>query len=95
MIHISQHSEGPTTLHIHLEGTLDHEHVVALNEVIREADQRHIATLVIHCNGLLGIDDSGRTFLLDLKQRGAQLLDLPVTVSWKLCASERQPQRRA
>jgi anti-anti-sigma regulatory factor len=95
MIYIAQQPEGSTTLHIHLEGTLDHEHVVALNDVVQEADERHMTELVLHCSGLLGIDDSGSAFLLDLAHRGAQLLDLPVTVSWKLYASDRHSQRKA
>jgi anti-anti-sigma regulatory factor len=88
MIHISQYVEGSTILHIHLEGALDREHVVAMSEVVREAEQRQIPNLVLHCGGLLSIDDSGKTFLADLKSRGARLLDLPITVSWRLHASE-------
>jgi hypothetical protein len=93
MIHISKYSEGATTLHIYMEGTLDREHVVALNEVVREADTLEMPCLVLHCSGLLGVDDAGRTFLHDLRDRGAQLLDLPVTVSWKLHATDSQTQR--
>ncbi len=95
MIHISQRAQGSTTLHIFLEGTLDHEHVVALQEVIREADEQKISRLVLHCSGLLGIDDSGTEFLQEIEHRGARLLDLPVAVSWKLRSTDRQPQRRA
>ena len=95
MIHISQQTEGSTTLHIHLEGTLDHEHVVAMREVVREADERRIPQLVLHCEGLLSVDDSGSAFLLDLERRGARLMDLPITVSWKLHASDIHSQRTA
>jgi anti-anti-sigma regulatory factor len=94
MIHISQYVEGSTTLHIHLEGALDREHVVAMSEVVREAEQRHIPHLVLHCGGLLSIDDSGKTFLSELRSRGARLLDLPITVSWKLHASEHTPREQ-
>lgn len=95
MIHISKYGEETKTLHIHMEGTLDRDHVVALNEVVREADQREIPYLVLHCSGLLGVDDAGRAFLHDLQDRGVQFLELPVTVSWKLHASDTQTQRKA
>jgi ABC-type transporter Mla MlaB component len=95
MIHISKYNEGKKTLHIQMEGTLDREHVIALNEVVREADQHEIPYLVLHCSGLLGVDEAGKAFLHDLRARGAKLLDLPVTVSWKLYATDSQTQRKA
>jgi hypothetical protein len=95
MIHISQRSEGSQTLHIHLEGTLDREHVVALNDVVAEAAQKKIPRLVLHCGGLLGVDEYGRKLLSDMQKHGAELLDLPVRIAWKLHASESQSQRTA
>jgi anti-anti-sigma regulatory factor len=95
MIHISKQTEGSKTLRIHLEGTLDREHVVALNEVVREASEQNIQQLVLHCSGLLGADEYGLRLLSDLHHQGAKLLDLPVKISWKLHASESQTQRTA
>jgi len=95
MIHISQHTENPTTLHVHLEGMLDGEHVPALGEVLREAAARRISRFVFHCMGLTGVDDAGARFLTALDIRDVLFLDLPLTVAWKLDLQQSQTLRTA
>jgi hypothetical protein len=95
MIHISQFQEGTSTLHIHLEGTLDSAHVVALKDVLQEATERTIPQVILHCIRLQSVDESGARFLRNARGQGVILLDLPITVSWKLQALDTQTKRTA
>lgn len=84
MIHIRQTSEGYSTLHIHLEGTLDDVHVTALRDVVAEARVRKLDRLIMHCAQMTGADDAGLAFLQELKTEGATFVELPVTIAWHL-----------
>ena len=84
VIHISQNQENSGSIRIHLEGMLDSVHVVALEEVLAEARARGLSKIAVDCRGLLTVDEAGAAFLSRLRQQGVFLLDLSVTVSWKL-----------
>lgn len=84
MIHIRQTNEGRATLHLHLEGMLDRVHIIALREVVAEAQARKLERFVLHCAGLAGADDAGFAFLRKLKEDGATFVDLQVPIAWHL-----------
>jgi anti-anti-sigma regulatory factor len=94
VIHISQHQQGTGSIQIHLEGTLDSVHVVALEDVLAEARARGFGKIAVDCRGLLAVDEAGAAFLSRLQKQGVFLLDLSVTVSWRLLL-DTQSQRTA
>lgn len=71
-------------LHLQVEGILDRAHVVALRDVIAAADAAGTAGFILHCTGMTGADAAGLGLLRELRDRGAQFLDLPVPVAWNL-----------
>ncbi len=71
-------------LHLVLEGRLDSVHVVALQGVLDEAKERGIIQFIVHCRELRYADNEGVRFLQKMKSAGAQLVDVPLQVRWKL-----------
>jgi len=84
MFHIEQRTGGACELHLRLEGDLDREHVIALENVVREAKERGIPRFVVHCAGLHSVDEAGVSFLSLLRLSGAILTEVPLLVGWKL-----------
>lgn len=84
MFHIAQRTGEASNLHLHLEGELDREHVVALENVVAEAAERGIHRFIVHCGGLRYVDDAGVLFLSRLRASGAVLDEIPLLVGWKL-----------
>ncbi len=84
MFHIETRTGESREVHLHLEGELDREHVIALENVVREGTEHGVPRFVVHCSGLRFIDEAGVNFLSSLRRSGALLEEVPLLVGWKL-----------
>lgn len=84
MFHVSQSPGNDGALHLTLEGELDQVHLVALQGLVEEGMKKGVNRYVLHCRGLRRADDEGLRFLLKLNIAGAQLVELPWHIGWRL-----------
>lgn len=90
MFHIITSNTALNILDLVLEGTLDKEHVVALQDVLDEAHRHGVWHFVLHCERLQAVDDEGIRLLLTLQRDGAKLMNLPLLLNWKLSHLQQQ-----
>ncbi len=84
MLHVSLTYPEEKTLRLQIEGNLDADHTVALQNVLDRARGTGITSLVLSCQGLKAADEAGIGLLRAVQLGGGRIEDLSWYLRWKL-----------